>query len=116
VAVSLSSRIALWRKEVENGVRILAAALAPLAHAGANIHVVMAYRDPGMVHFLPFPLVHLLGSHLSARSFFGIVNTLGSKFSLEPTLATRTPHEQSKLVERFNHVTIHSGSHTNSLR
>lgn len=40
-------KIALWRKEVENGVGILAAALAPLAHARANIHVVMAYRDPG---------------------------------------------------------------------
>ncbi len=40
-------KIALWRKEVENGVGILAGALAPLAHAGANIHVVMAYRDPG---------------------------------------------------------------------
>ena len=35
-------KIALWRKEVENGVGILAGALAPLAHAGANIHVVMA--------------------------------------------------------------------------
>jgi hypothetical protein len=40
-------KIALWRKEVDNGVGILAGALAPLAHAGANIHVVMAYRDPG---------------------------------------------------------------------
>jgi hypothetical protein len=40
-------KIALWRKEVENGVGILAGALAPLAHSGANIHVVMAYRDPG---------------------------------------------------------------------
>jgi len=40
-------KIALWRKEVENGAGILAGALAPLAHAGANIHVVMAYRYPG---------------------------------------------------------------------
>jgi len=40
-------KIALWRREVENGVGILAGALAPLAHVGANIHVVMAYRDPG---------------------------------------------------------------------
>ena len=40
-------KIALWRKEVENGAGILAGALAPLAHTGANIHVVMAYRYPG---------------------------------------------------------------------
>ncbi|HZD41283.1 MAG TPA: hypothetical protein VE131_11210 [Terriglobales bacterium] len=39
-------KIALWRKEVENRAGILAGALAPLAHAGANIHVVMAYRYP----------------------------------------------------------------------
>ncbi len=40
-------KIVLWRKEVENRAGILAGALAPLAHAGADIHVVMAYRHPG---------------------------------------------------------------------
>ena len=40
-------KIVLWRKEVENRPGILANALAPLAHAGTNIHVVMAYRFPG---------------------------------------------------------------------
>jgi hypothetical protein len=40
-------RISLWRKEVENRAGILAGALAPIAHAGANIHVVMAFRYPG---------------------------------------------------------------------
>jgi len=40
-------KIALWRKEVKNQAGILAGALAPLAHAGTNIHVVMAYRYPG---------------------------------------------------------------------
>ena len=40
-------KIALWRKEVNNRAGILAGALAPLAHAGANIHVVLAYRYPG---------------------------------------------------------------------
>jgi len=39
-------KIALWRKEVDNRAGILASALAPLAHAGTNIHVVMAYRYP----------------------------------------------------------------------
>ncbi|MDH3442432.1 MAG: hypothetical protein OEN50_00780 [Deltaproteobacteria bacterium] len=40
-------KIALWRKETENSAGILAAALAPLAHAGTNIQVVMAYRHAG---------------------------------------------------------------------
>src|SRR5215510_13252356 len=39
-------KIVLWRKEVENRTGILANALAPLAHAGTDIHVVMAYRFP----------------------------------------------------------------------
>src|SRR4029434_10193552 len=38
---------ALWRKEVENRTGILANALAPLANAGTDIHVVMAFRFPG---------------------------------------------------------------------
>jgi hypothetical protein len=40
-------KIVLWRKEVENTTGILANALAPLAHAGTDIHVVMGYRYPG---------------------------------------------------------------------
>ncbi len=40
-------KIVLWRKEVENRAGILANALAPLAHAGTDIHVVMGYRFPG---------------------------------------------------------------------
>ena len=40
-------KIVLWRKEVENRTGILANALAPLANAGADIHVGMAYRFPG---------------------------------------------------------------------
>ncbi len=40
-------KIVLWRKEVENRAGILADALAPLAHAGTDIHVVMGYREPG---------------------------------------------------------------------
>jgi hypothetical protein len=39
-------KIVLWRKEVENRAGILANALAPLAHTGTDIHVVMAYRFP----------------------------------------------------------------------
>jgi hypothetical protein len=39
-------KIMLWRREVENKPGILANALAPLANAGTDIHVVMAYRFP----------------------------------------------------------------------
>lgn len=40
-------KIVLWRKEVENRAGILANALAPLASAGTDIQVVLAYRFPG---------------------------------------------------------------------
>ena len=40
-------KIVLWRKEIENRTGILANALAPLANAGTDIHVVMAFRFPG---------------------------------------------------------------------
>src|SRR5712692_9062782 len=37
----------LWRKEVDNRPGVLASALEPLAQAGADLQVVMAYRYPG---------------------------------------------------------------------
>ena len=37
----------LWRKEVDNRPGTLASALEPLAEAGADLQVVMAYRYPG---------------------------------------------------------------------
>jgi hypothetical protein len=40
-------KIALWRSEVANRPGALAGALAPLAQAGADLRVVMAYRFPG---------------------------------------------------------------------
>jgi hypothetical protein len=40
-------KIVLWRKEVENRAGVLANALAPLASASTDIHLVMAYRFPG---------------------------------------------------------------------
>ncbi len=40
-------KIALWRSEVENKAGVLAKNLAPLANAGADLQVVMAYRYPG---------------------------------------------------------------------
>jgi hypothetical protein len=46
MAVSVK-KIALWRSEVANRPGSLAGALAPLAQAGADLRVVMAYRFPG---------------------------------------------------------------------
>lgn len=40
-------KITLWRREVENRPGVLARALEPLARAGADLQVVMAYRYPG---------------------------------------------------------------------
>jgi len=46
MAVSVK-KIVLWRSEVENRPGVLANALEPLAGAGADLQVVMAYRYPG---------------------------------------------------------------------
>jgi hypothetical protein len=40
-------RITLWRKELENKAGTLAATLEPLAKAGADLQIVMGYRNPG---------------------------------------------------------------------
>jgi len=46
MAVSVKS-ISLWRSEVPNRPGALAGVLKPLANAGVDLHVVMAYRFPG---------------------------------------------------------------------
>jgi len=40
-------RITLWRSEVENKPGALARTLRPLAHAGANLQLIMGYGIPG---------------------------------------------------------------------
>ncbi len=40
-------KVVLWRREVDNQPGMLAATLAPLAAAGADLQVVMGYRYPG---------------------------------------------------------------------
>ncbi len=39
--------IPLWRKEIENQPGSLATTLEPIANAGADLQVIMAYRYPG---------------------------------------------------------------------
>jgi hypothetical protein len=46
MAVSVKG-ITLWRREVENRPGALARTLEPLARAGADLNVLMAYRYPG---------------------------------------------------------------------
>jgi ACT domain-containing protein len=46
MAVTVKKAI-LWRREVDNDPGMLANILQPLSEAGANLQVVMAYRDPG---------------------------------------------------------------------
>jgi hypothetical protein len=40
-------KVVLWRKELDNHPGLLATTLEPLAAAGADLQVVMAYRYPG---------------------------------------------------------------------
>ena len=54
-------KIVLWRKEVENRTGILANALAPLANAGTDIHVVMGYRHPATNPRLQLSFIRLRG-------------------------------------------------------
>ncbi len=61
-------KIVLWRKEVENRTGILANALAPLANAGADIHVVMAYRFPGQESKAAIELYPVTGKKSAAAA------------------------------------------------
>ena len=54
-------KVVLWRKEAENRTGILANALAPLAHAGTDIHVVMAYRFQGQESKAQLSFIRLRG-------------------------------------------------------
>jgi hypothetical protein len=67
MAVSVK-KIVLWRKEVENKAGVLANALAPLAHSGADIHVVMAYRFPGQESKAAIELYPVTGKKSAAAA------------------------------------------------
>jgi hypothetical protein len=61
-------KIVLWRKEVENRAGMLAGALAPLAHVGTNIQVVMAYRHPGQGSSAAIELFPVTGKRAAAAA------------------------------------------------
>ena len=61
-------KIVLWRKEAENKPGILANALAPLANAGSDIHVLMAYRFPGQESKAAIELYPVTGKKSAAAA------------------------------------------------
>ena len=60
--------IALWRKELVDHPGALAETLAPLAKAGADLQVVMAYRLPGAPKMAAFELYPVKGKKAVAAA------------------------------------------------
>jgi len=81
MAVTVKKAV-LWRKEVENQPGVLASTLEPLAKAGADLQVVMAYRLPGNESKAMIEL-HPVSDKKSKRA----AETAGLTASLIPTLA-----------------------------
>ncbi len=60
--------ISLWRKEAENKTGLLAQTLEPLAKAGADLGVVMAYRLPGNEAKAAIEIYPVSGKKLTAAA------------------------------------------------
>jgi hypothetical protein len=60
--------ISLWRKEVENEVRMLARTLEPVTKAGANLRVLMGYRYPGDATKAAIELYPVSGKKVTAAA------------------------------------------------
>jgi hypothetical protein len=60
--------ITLWRREVENKPGALAATLEPLARAGADLRVVMGYREPGGENLSALELYPVSGKKAAAAA------------------------------------------------
>jgi hypothetical protein len=60
--------ITLWRREVENRPGALARTLEPLARAGADLEVVMAYRYPGGQEMAAIELCPVSGKRATAAA------------------------------------------------
>jgi len=60
--------ISLWRKEAENKAGLLAQTLEPLAKAGADLGVVMAYRLPGNEAKAAIEIYPVSGKKLTAAA------------------------------------------------
>jgi hypothetical protein len=74
-------KVTLWRCEVENKPGVLERVLGPLADAGADLQVVMGYRDPsdaGKAAIEVFPV--------SGKKSIGAAQRAGLRASSIPTL------------------------------
>ena len=60
--------ITLWRREVQNRPGALAATLEPLARAGADLRVVMGYREPGGENLSALELYPVSGKKAAAAA------------------------------------------------
>jgi hypothetical protein len=61
-------RITVWRTDVDNRVGALAATLEPLAHAGADLQVVMAYRQPAHENRATIEVAPVSGKNATAAA------------------------------------------------
>jgi hypothetical protein len=61
-------KIVLWRKEVTNKPGELAGAIEPLAKAGADLNVVMGYRQPGTSDMAAIEIYPISGRKLAAAA------------------------------------------------
>src|SRR5262249_3623516 len=61
-------RITLWRADVENQPGVLARTLEPLAHAGADLRLVMGYRFPKTPEHPPIQLFPVSGKRATAAA------------------------------------------------
>lgn len=61
-------RITIWRAEVPDGVGILARALQPLAKAGVDLKLAMAYRIPGQSGLAVVEAAPIVGKRAAAAA------------------------------------------------
>jgi hypothetical protein len=81
--------VVLWRKELDNHPGLLATTLEPLAAAGAELQVVMAYRYPGGTDKAAIELHPVAGRKSTAAA-----KTAGLAPSLIPALLIQGDNRQ----------------------
>jgi|SRR5215471_4348152 len=88
MAVTVKKAV-LWRKEIDNRPGMLADTLGPLAEAGADLQVVMVYRNPGETDKAAIEL-----HPVSGRKSIAIAKAAGLAQSPIPTLLVEGDNRQ----------------------
>jgi hypothetical protein len=88
MAVTVKKAV-LWRKEIDNRPGMLANILGPLAEAGADLQVVMAYRYPGGTDTAAIEL-----HPVSGRKSITVAKAAGFAQSPIPTLLVQGDNRQ----------------------